>query len=141
MNDWLLNGEPFTEIPDGIVSFVYLITNKTNGKRYIGKKGFHSVVTKPPLKGKTRKRKIKKESDWKKYYGSSDVLKTEVKELGEDNFTREILHLCKTKGMASYLEAKEQFLRDVLFSDDYYNLQIDVKLNANMFSSLEDEDE
>lgn len=115
--DWLYQGESFTE-PADYIGFVYLITNLTNGRRYIGKKLFWTRKTKV-LKGK--KKRIKAESDWKEYWSSSDELKKDVESLGEENFSREILHLCKNKGLINYLEAKEQMVRGVLESDDWYN--------------------
>lgn len=86
------------------------------------------------MKGKTRKRIVIKESDWKTYYGSSEDLKTLVEERGDDNYYREILRLCKTKGECSYYEAKEQFERDVLLKDDYYNEFIGCKIHSKHLS-------
>ena len=112
------------------VGFVYLITEKSTGKKYIGKKLFWSTRRLPPLKGKTRKRVVKKESDWRKYYGSSEELKLLVENKGGDNYHREILRLCITKGECSYYEAKEQFAHDVLLSDEYYNEFIGCKIHS-----------
>ena len=127
--NWQYNNEDFT---DGLIGdnygFVYLITNQTNGKKYIGKKLFYFAKTKQ-VQGK--KKKIKVSSDWPTYYGSSDVLVKDVKDLGEENFTREILHLCKSKGECSYLEAKEQFIRGVMETDDYYNTWIMVRVRKS----------
>lgn len=131
MSSWTFEGQPFTSdmIGDN-VGFVYQITNLENGKKYIGKKWFWSTRKLPPLKGKTRKRKVQKESDWQKYYGSSDEVKLLVEQLGEDNFDREILRLCKTKGECTYYEAKLQFDFDVLLRDDYYNEFIGCKIHS-----------
>ena len=128
---WTYEGQPFTSdmIGDN-VGFVYQITNLDNGKKYIGKKWFWSTRKLPPLKGKTRKRTVKKESDWQKYYGSSDEVKMLVEQHGEDNFEREILRLCKTKGECTYYEAKLQFDFDVLLRDDYYNEFIGCKIHS-----------
>ena len=101
--------------------FVYQITNLTNGKKYIGKKLFYFSKTKQ-VKGK--KKRYKAPSDWKTYYGSNDKLNKDVESLGADMFLREILHLCQSKGECGYLEAKEQFVRGVIESDDYYNTWI-----------------
>ncbi|MGB2194667.1 MAG: hypothetical protein ACPH54_08675, partial [Candidatus Poseidoniaceae archaeon] len=114
--------------------FVYMITERSSRKKYIGKKFFWSRRRLPPLKGKTRKRIVIKESDWKTYYGSSEDLKTLVEKTGEDNYYREILKLCKTKGECSYYEAKEQFERDVLLHDDYYNEFIGCKIHSKHLS-------
>lgn len=100
------------------VGFVYLITNNLTGKMYVGKKLFRW----------TRQKKLVA-SDWKTYWGSNDELKKDVREKGENNFTRDILHLCETKSLCSYLEAKEQILRDVLlFPEKYYNNWVMLKV-------------
>lgn len=122
---WLYSGELVEEIDPKYVGFVYVITNKTNDKQYIGKKVLKFRKTKT-VKGK--KKGFYVESDWKTYYGSNEVLKTEVENLGASNFERKILKLCRTKGELSYYEAKYQFDLDVLLHPDkYYNEWIMVK--------------
>jgi hypothetical protein len=107
---------------------VYQITNLTNGKKYIGKKFFYSTKTKQ-VKG--RKKRTKVSSNWQTYYGSSDNLSKDVLELGHEKFVREILHLCISKGECGYLEAKEQFVRGVMESEDYYNTWIMVRVRKS----------
>ena len=128
---WTYRGKEITEIPDEYEGFVYLITNLTNNQKYIGKKLAKFKTTKPPLKGKKNKRRGYKESDWRTYYGSSDRLNADVAALGEDKFTREILYLCKGRGEMSYIEAREQFDRRVLETDDYYNGIINVRVGGS----------
>ena len=129
---WLYNGK---EIGDdeiaGYASFVYIITNLTNNKRYIGKKIFTSV-RKKKVKGKTRKKKVTKESDWKSYYGSNIELLADVDKLGRDQFEREIIKLCKTRGTASYYEAKLQMQHEVLENPDkFYNQWVMCKVHRS----------
>ena len=116
---WKYNGENFIEIPNKMEGFVYIITNLSNNKKYIGKKHFWTRQK----DRKTGRRKTQ-ESDWMNYFGSCDELKEDVKLLGPDNFLREILYLCPHKKSMSYYETYEQFHRNVLFSNDYYNTNI-----------------
>ena len=118
------------------VGFVYVITDKSNDKMYVGKKTFWSKKTLPPLKGKTRKRRSTVESDWKSYYGSSDLVKQLLVEQGEQNFHRQILYFCRSKGEMGYLEAKEQFDRNVLLDDRYYNGIINCRVHRSHVQSL-----
>ena len=128
---WTFNNKPVDTIPDEYEGFVYLITNKTTNKKYIGKKLAKFKTTKPPLKGRKNKRRGYKESDWRDYWGSSDRLQADVDALGPQNFTREILYLCTGRGEMSYLEAREQFDRRVLESDEYYNGIINVRVGGS----------
>ena len=99
--------------------------------KYVGKKLAKFRKTRPPLKGKINKRRSKVESDWRDYWGSSDHLQKDVEKLGEEKFTREILHYCPSRGVASYLEAREQFERRVLETDEYYNGIINVRVGGS----------
>jgi hypothetical protein len=128
---WTYQGIIVEEIPEGIIGFVYLITNLTTGRKYIGKKLAQFKRTKPPLKGKKRKRKSTVESDWRDYWGSSESLQADVAALGPEQFTREIIYYCKSRSELSYLEAKEQFDRCVLETDDYYNGIINVRVGGS----------
>lgn len=119
---WKYNGKDFTEVPKDMEGFVYLITNLSNDKKYVGKKHFWT-------RQKDRKtgRRKKKESDWQKYLSSCDELKEDIKNLGEDKFKKEILHLCPHKKSMSYYETMEQFKRDVILREDYYNTNVEGK--------------
>ena len=128
---WTYQNQIVEEIPEGYIGFVYLITNLQTGQKYIGKKLAQFKRTKPPLKGKKLKRRSTVESDWRDYWGSSDRLNADVQSLGPANFTREILYLCKSKAEMSYLEAREQFERRVLETDDYYNGIINVRVGGS----------
>ena len=128
---WYYQDNLITELPEDCEAFVYLITNLTNDKKYVGKKLAKFKTTKPPLKGKKNKRRGTKESDWRTYWGSSDHLNNDVAELGEDKFRREILYYCPSRGVASYIEAREQFERRVLETDDYYNGIINVRIGGS----------
>ena len=128
---WTYKGKEVKEIPEDVEGFVYIITNLTNNKKYIGKKLAKFKTTKPPLKGRKNKRRGYKESDWRDYWGSSDKLNEDVQALGTDKFTREILYYCNSRGLMSYLEAREQFERRVLESDEYYNGIINVRVGGS----------
>ena len=120
-NPWLWNGTPFREERIGnSFGFVYIIQNKITNKKYIGKKFFYST-NRVVQKGKTRRKVIRKFSDWKKYYGSSKSLKEDVELYGKGSFSRTILSLHVSRGDVNYYEMKEQVIRDVLNSEEYYN--------------------
>ena len=129
---WFYNGEYYDTIGD-YVGFVYLITNQTNGKKYIGKKNFYFTKTRT-IKGKRKRSKV--ESDWQDYYGSNKELQADVELLGKENFKREILKLCKSKGEFGYYEAKYQFENNVLENDDYYNTWIMVRVHKKHLTFL-----
>jgi len=128
---WMYKGKTVESIPDEYEGFVYLITNLKTQQKYVGKKLAKFKTTKPPLKGKKNKRRGYKESDWREYWGSSDRLNEDVKNLGEENFTREILYFCKSRAEMSYIEAREQFDRRVLETDEYYNGIINVRVGGS----------
>jgi hypothetical protein len=122
---WLYNDRELTdEDIKGHYGFVYRIYNTVDDIGYIGRKYFTKAGTKQ-VKGK--KRKTRKESDWKDYYGSSPRLLADIEKLGKDKFKRAIIRLCKTRGETNYWEAKLQFKYEVLESDLYYNDNILVK--------------
>jgi hypothetical protein len=128
--------DPSEEDIKDFVGFVYVVTEKSTNKKYIGKKLFWSTRRLPPLKGNKRKRKVVKESDWRTYCGSNPHIQLIVEEHGLEYYHREILRLCKTKGECSYFEAKMQFDKDVLLSDEYYNGIINCRINAKHLGEL-----
>ena len=129
---WTHQGQIVDVLPEDCVGFVYLITNMLTGRKYVGKKlAKFSKTTYKTVKlknGTKKKKKIrgKIDSDWQTYYGSSPNLQADIDTLGTDKFTREILYYCKSKAETSYIEAREQFDRKVLESDEYYNGHIQV---------------
>jgi hypothetical protein len=126
---WLFEGKDLDEnVNNEYYGFVYIIRNKTNGKSYIGRKYFTKAAVRQ-VKGK--RRKTRKESDWKEYWGSSKNLLEDIEKLGEENFEREILRLCKTRGECNYWEAKYQFEYNVLQSEEYYNDNIMMKFTRH----------
>jgi hypothetical protein len=131
-NPWTYNGTVFDsgDIADNY-GFIYRITNTTNGYDYVGRKYFTTVKKRPPLKGKKNKRRETVETDWKEYWGSSPRLQEDINTLGKDKFTREIIHLCKTRGETNYMEAYYQFTEGVLLREDNYNGIIQIKLGKN----------
>ena len=120
-NPWYYKDTAFTSNDIGdFFGFVYCITNLQTGKQYIGRKYFYQF-----RKPRGKSRKVKSESDWKKYYGSSDELNTDRKSLGNECFKREIISLHTTKGWVNYEETRQLFLNNVLSeNENYYNSNI-----------------
>ncbi len=124
---WLLNGNEISEDDlDQYTGFVYIITNLSNQRKYIGKKLFKFKKTKQ-VKGK--KKRILVDSDWKSYWGSNKTLLEEVEQVGQDKYKREILRLCKSKGEMSYFELWYQITMGALESDAFYNEWTSVKIH------------
>ena len=140
MNDWIYKGRLFEPpkdfTPDDWYGFVYLITHRGTNRKYVGKKFFWKAKTLPITKTRKRRKKLKVESDWRDYYGSNKHLNEEVEQHGKDFYHREILHLCKTKGECAYMETKEQFDREVLLKDEYYNGIINCRIGAKSLKNL-----
>ena len=139
---WIYQGNPVETLPEDCVGFVYIITNRISGRKYIGKKlaKFSKTTYRVhKLKNGTKKKKrikSKIDSDWQTYYGSNDELNRDVAALGADNFTREIMYYCRSKAECSYIEAREQFTHRVLESQDYYNGQISVRVHGSHIKKL-----
>jgi len=98
---------------------------------YVGKKLAQFKKSRPPLKGKINRRRSRVESDWRDYWGSNEHLLQDVQQQGADQFTREILYICRSRGAMAYLEAREQFERKVLETDAYYNGIINVRIGSS----------
>jgi hypothetical protein len=139
---WLFESKTIEVLPEDCVGFVYVITNNLTGRKYIGKKlAKFSKTTYKTVKLKNGNKKRKKirgkiESDWQTYYGSNEQLNQDVERLGAGNFTREILYYCRSKAECSYIEAREQFSRRVLESDDWYNGHIQVRVHGSHIRKL-----
>jgi hypothetical protein len=134
---WLFENTTVESLPDDCVGFVYLIKNNLTGRKYIGKKlakfsktTYKTVKQKNGIKKRKRIRS-KIDSDWQQYTGSSIELNQDIEKLGIENFTREILYYCRSKAECSYIEAREQFSRRVLETNDYYNGHIQVRVHGS----------
>ncbi len=137
MNNWfyfdevmnLHHIESLEDFPENCIGFVYLITNKVNNKIYVGKKSLYSNINKKLTKKelaeqtgpgrKPTKKLVTKESNWKSYMGSSKELLADIKDIGEDKFSRQILHHCFSKKQLTYYEICYQMKHDVLSVESY----------------------
>jgi hypothetical protein len=134
---WTYLGKTFeSEDINNYYGFIYRITNTTNGHDYIGRKYFTTIKKRPPLKGKKNKRRETVETDWKDYWGSSARLVEDMARLGKDKFTREIIHLCKSRGETNYMEAYYKFKEGVLLNENNYNGIIQIKLGKGSVKDL-----
>ena len=135
---WIYKNEPVEQLPEDCVGFVYIITNTISGRMYVGKKLARFKTTRYKMHTQKNGKKIRKKirgavaSDWQDYYGSSDQLNRDVESLGRDRFRREILYYCRSKAECNYIEAREQFARKVLESDQYYNGHIRVRVHGSL---------
>ena len=137
-NYWIYKESPVTQLPTECAGFVYLITNTVSGRMYVGKKLARFKTTRYRMHTQKNGKKIRKKirgavaSDWQEYYGSSDQLNRDVESIGRDQFRREILYYCRSKAECNYIEAREQFARKVLESDQYYNGHIRVRVHGSL---------
>ena len=130
---WYYDGKELEEPPDDAFGFVYLIECTKNGKKYYGKK----LLTKAGYKQvKGKRKKIRKESDWKTYFGSSKELLSDVEIMGEKQFKREILRFCKSRGECNYFESKYILESDAILNDKYYNDWLAVKVSRSHLKNV-----
>ena len=128
---WIYQNQPLTTPPPNATSFVYLIYNPSTNKSYVGKKQFFTkkitqkTITQNDGSKITKKKKITTESDWKSYNGSNTTL---IQHAKIHTLQKSILHICYSKSQASYLELKEQMIRDVILSPLYYNDWVAAKI-------------
>lgn len=140
---WYHNDQAIDELPEDKIGFVYLIINLTTGRKYIGKKlskfnkiKYKMVTQKNGVK-KRKKIRSKVDSDWQTYWSSSPEVQADVQRLGENKFRREILYFADSKGQLSYLEAREQFHRQVLEHPDlWYNGIIQCRIHRSHVVSV-----
>ena len=132
-DEWIYQGR-YIDILEDCYGFVYCITNMLTRRKYIGRKYLTRIAYKTV---NAKRKKIRKESDWKDYYGSSEELKKDIELLGKENFMREILHLCKTRGICNYMELKEIIVQKALESDEYYNSWISARIHKSHLKNLE----
>jgi hypothetical protein len=140
---WIYKNHPVEQLPTDCVGFVYIITNTVSGRMYVGKKLARFKTTRYKMHTQKNGKKVRKKirgavaSDWQDYYGSSDQLNRDVESLGKDKFRREILYYCRSKAECNYIEAREQFARKVLESDQYYNGHIRVRVHGSLIIGKE----
>jgi len=129
------------------VGFVYQITNLKSGRKYIGQKKLWKIKKLKPLKGKKNKRHFIVPSDYKDYYGSNELLKSDFQKLGKNLFERRVIVMCKKKCLMNYWETWHQFNNDVLGvvhppnAKKYYNGVINIRINNKQLRGKEDDKE
>lgn len=133
---WTYNGKQIKRLedfPENTFGFVYHITHKKSGLKYIGKKQLkHRQKVKISNKqwlalNDKRKAKYKvtfRESNWKKYVGSNTKMKNLLVCGNLNDFHRHIIVCCQGKKELSYYEVKAQFYYNVLEDDTYTNENI-----------------
>jgi hypothetical protein len=137
---WYLGDKEVSEdlIPEESVGFIYMITHIPTGKYYIGKKSLESVRNVKigvrelkKLKEERKaagiggraplKKKVRKASDWEKYYSSNEWINEQVKEGKGEEFKRKIIQFCNSKKSLSYYEVYWMFKYDVLSDENSLN--------------------
>jgi hypothetical protein len=142
MSHWFYKGEQIEDVPEGTFGFIYLITNKLNNKKYVGRKYVSSTRKKPltakqKREGKKRQTKVTTESDWREYMGSSKPLLEDIAKYGKENFRFEILIFAETKGQTNFLEETAHHKFNVLIDPDFYNDSIGPRRYMGMKKDLE----
>ncbi len=127
---WKLPPNDPQDIPINAIGFVYLITNTLTNKKYVGKKLLQNKKKRKPLKGRVNARRYLVESDWKDYTGSSPKLNEDIISVGKDNFSFQILSFQPSKLLLAYHETKEIVDRNAIFSSDYYNEVLNLRIRS-----------
>lgn len=115
---------------EGKLGFVYMLTHRKSGRKYVGIKQMRSKFRRPPLKGKKRKRVAWKETDWKTYTSSSERVHAIIEEEGIDAFDWKILSLHESKSGMKWEELRIQVENDVLRNDGWINGMVNVRLSS-----------
>lgn len=136
MSHWTHQGKEFNPseeelLESGHYGFVYNIT-LPDGKQYIGRKYFWSIRTLKPLKGKKRRRKVKKESNWRVYQSSSEDVVRLIEECNNCNVQYEIISFHPNKAETNYSEIKAQFMFGVLELRNENDEYLFLNRNINM---------
>ena len=127
MIDWGHWAKHPNGIPEESIGFVYRITDNADGKFYIGCKQLFSTISKPPLKGKKRKRKVTKDSNWRSYCSSSGVISESIQE-NKDNYSFEILSFHKSKTDLKIEETK--LIIDNIYDPQCYNEIVNLRVRV-----------
>lgn len=133
MSDWIGVPDDYSDY----LGFIYVIKHIESGAFYIGKCQWFRKIRRKPLKGKKRVRICHVESDWKKYWGSSNNLLEAIEKYGEDAFERRIVKPCKSKFELSYEELKMQMQYDVLDNPLSFNGILNVRLSKPVGNPIE----
>jgi glutaredoxin-related protein len=116
------------EFIENSIGFIYKITNNIDGRKYLGRKLILFKTSRKPLKGNKNKRRGTKQSDYMTYCGSCIELQEDIKKLGKENFTFEILEWCSSKLTLNYAEVKHIVNSNAIFDKNYYNKYLGCRL-------------
>lgn len=84
--------------------FIYITTNKINGRQYIGRCAYN------------------RKNGWEDYLGSGKLLKQAIDKYGRENFSREIVLECSTEEELNLAEIKLISDNDACSNPKYYNI-------------------
>mgnify|MGYP001205894459 FL=1 len=149
---WTHQGRVITSIndmPTGTYGFIYEVTHKPTGVKYIGKKVLYFERNKrlgkkalnalreerseKGIRGRVpSKQKVISESDWSTYFGSQkEILALSKKDNSNKNWEKRILQFVPNKKLLTYYETKYLFKNGIL--EDEHSTHINDNILGKFF--------